>query len=86
MQSGPENAEQPVSAEQNLLKSKMSAIIAADPWEEIGIHRNIGAFWYNFSLTILTLLISLSFLSLLARYLYPYPEMKGYLKVADGFK
>lgn len=85
MRSGSENAEYPVSAEKKELNSKLSEIIAADPWEEIGIHRNIGAFWYNFSLTILTLLISLSFLSLLARYLYPYPEMKGYLKVADGF-
>ena len=85
MQLNAENPEPQTNSTQTELKSKISDIIAADPWEEIGVHRNIGAFWYNFSLTILTLLISLFFLSLLARYLYPYPEMKGYLKVADGF-
>ena len=30
----------------------ISNLIKIDPWEEIGFHRPLGSFWYNFSIVI----------------------------------
>ncbi|MBD3187403.1 hypothetical protein GF325_11280 [Candidatus Bathyarchaeota archaeon] len=49
-------------------------------WDEIGFHRPIGGFWYKLILEIGILLIPILFVSVMLKYLYPYPTSQGYNK------
>lgn len=58
-------------------------LLKADPWEEIGFHRPLGSFWYSLSISIFSAAVSLFFVSIIYKFLYPYPEMEGYNRVAS---
>ncbi|GAB4322389.1 MAG: hypothetical protein Kow0069_27090 [Promethearchaeota archaeon] len=56
-----------------------------DPWERIGYHRPLGGMFYNVVIMLVTGVVAVATLGWLAQLLYPYPEIQGYGKVADGF-
>ncbi|MBD3351857.1 MAG: hypothetical protein GF364_10260 [Candidatus Lokiarchaeota archaeon] len=69
---------------QDEVETAIEDLISADPWEELGFQRPLGSLWYGFSMYIFVALISLFFISLIYKLLYPYPEMEGYNKIAGG--
>jgi hypothetical protein len=60
-------------------------LVNIDPWEEIGFQRPLGSFWYSLSISVFTSVVSLFFISIIYKMLYPYPEMQGYNTIAAGF-
>lgn len=64
---------------------RIARLIDIDPWEEIGFHRPLGGFWFDLTIKIFSAIIGLLLISAIYKYLYPYPEMEGYNRVAAGF-
>ena len=62
----------------------IETLLKIDPWEEIGFQRPLGSFWYALVISLLTMAISLFFISIIYKLLYPYPEMQGYNALATG--
>ncbi|MBD3188110.1 oligosaccharide flippase family protein, partial [Candidatus Bathyarchaeota archaeon] len=57
-----------------------------EKWEEIGFHKPLGQFWWNYLLTIIMALASLIFTSvLIPNFILPFPETFGYYSVATAF-
>ncbi len=50
----------------------------SDLWEQIGFHRPLGGFMYNYVLGFVGIIFGLLVAGLLISVLYPYPESKGY--------
>ena len=63
----------------------LTKIQQMDKWEEVGAHRPIGQLWYSIGITLIAVILSFGFLALIVSVVYPYPEIKGYFKIADTF-
>jgi len=51
-------------------------------WEEIGFHKQLGGYMFNYILGFLDLIFGVVIGGLLISLLYPYPESKGYRDLA----
>lgn len=51
-------------------------------WEEIGFHRPLASYMWNWVITIFTAMVGLFSSAYIILYLYPYPEQQGYNSVA----
>jgi hypothetical protein len=71
-------------AKKEQVNKAIEKLLKIDPWEEIGFQRPLGSFWYSLVISLLTMAISLFFISIIYKYLYPYPEMQGYNTLAAG--
>ncbi len=83
----PELEQKPQESQSNSKEAVNKAIetlLKVDPWEEIGFQRPLGSFWYSLVISLLTMAISLFFISIIYKFLYPYPEMQGYNSLAAG--
>ncbi len=56
-----------------------------DNWEQVGFHRSLGGFLHNIVIGIASTVVGLLFIGFLTGLLYPFPEIQGYNKVANGF-
>lgn len=63
-------------------KHDISPAKSSDFWEEIGFHRPLGGFMYNYILGFVGLVFGVVVGGLLISLLYPYPESKGYRDLA----
>ncbi|MBD3351251.1 MAG: hypothetical protein GF364_07170 [Candidatus Lokiarchaeota archaeon] len=87
-QTNDENSETLTESEVNgeeqmeLIVSELKKI---DKWEEIGAHRPIGQLWYNLGIYIIIILLSAISLATIVSWVFPYPEIQGYYKIADNF-
>lgn len=63
----------------------IDAMIKYDPWEEIGFARPLGGQFYSLIFMLFTIIASLLLVSLIYKYLFPYPEIQGYNSIAGGF-
>ncbi|GAB4325150.1 MAG: hypothetical protein Kow0069_31030 [Promethearchaeota archaeon] len=55
-----------------------------DPWEKIGFVRPLGGFFYNYVLSLLTLLIGFLLIGYLLGLFYPWPEAEGYRAIVGS--
>ncbi|MHA1730735.1 MAG: hypothetical protein ACTSU5_02275 [Promethearchaeota archaeon] len=70
-----------VKIEQDEVDSVEDRFKGIDPWEKIGFIRPLGGFFYNYMLSLATLVIGFIMVGYLLGLFYPYPEAEGYRSV-----
>jgi hypothetical protein len=78
------NPKNPSEFSNEQVDNAIKTLVSVDPWEEIGFQRPLGSFWFGLAIALFSAVISLFFISLIFKWLYPYPEMQGYNKIAGG--
>jgi hypothetical protein len=54
-------------------------------WDQIGFHKPIAGFYYNISLALIGIVLSIVLFGYLIGFFYPYPESLGYKDIAFGY-
>jgi hypothetical protein len=54
-------------------------------WDQIGFHKPIAGFYYNITLSLLSIILSAILFGYLIGFFYPYPESLGYKDIAFGY-
>src|SRR6056297_2828042 len=84
-----ETQDKPESENKNDINSKKEEIISKvreiDKWEEIGAHRPLGQLWYTVGYSLIAIVLSVVFLVGFISWIFPFPEIRGYFKIADQF-
>ena len=57
----------------------------SDLWDQIGFHKPIAGFYYNISLSLVSILLSAILFGYLIGFFYPFPESLGYKDIAFGY-
>lgn len=54
-------------------------------WDQIGFHKPIAGFYYNISLALVGMVLSIVLFGYLVGFFYPFPESLGYKDIAFGY-
>ena len=85
-------SESPKSTETEKIDVNLSSIDQKDSgsesnsnlWDEIGFHRPLAGFWYNFAITIFHMATASLATILLFPIMFPFPQIDGYYRAATG--
>ena len=70
-----------IPVEKASIESLEEQYMKKDPWEKVGFARPLAGFFYGYSLSIITLVISIVMVGFVIGFLYPFPESEGYRNV-----